>query len=70
MNNCNKCGEKSLSQITIFTETNFGQGDSTHKTYVKCKTCGNESASFGGYGFFNDKGLREAQADWNKNNPE
>lgn len=68
MNNCKKCGEKSLSQITIFTETNFEQGGSGYDTYVKCKTCGNESKHYGGYGFFEDKSLRLAQENWNEQN--
>lgn len=69
MNPCKKCGEVSLGKLVIFTETTFGHGDSGHITYVKCTNCDSTSASFSGYGLFDDKDLRKAQSDWNRNNP-
>lgn len=67
MNQCIKCGNESYSTIVIYTETTFGHGDSSHKSYVKCK-CGNKSKESGGYGLFSDKALREAQSNWNTEN--
>jgi hypothetical protein len=68
MNKCRKCGNTNYSTIAIHTETTFGHGDSTHKCYVKCK-CGNKSDEFSNWGLFSDKAFREAQANWNEQNP-
>ncbi len=68
MNPCIRCGNKSWSDIVIFTETTFGQGDSTHKCYVKCGKCGAKSREFSDWGLFEDTTLRAAQLDWNDNN--
>lgn len=68
MNKCINCGNNNYSTIVIHTETTFGHGDSSHRCYVKCQ-CGNTTTSFSGYGLFSDKALREAQSEWNKQNP-
>lgn len=76
MNQCSKCGNRSYSAIVIFTETTFGHGDSSHKTYVKCThknidgvECGNRTEDVWGRDLFADADLRKAQALWNAQNP-
>lgn len=63
-----KCWEAGIGESKIITETTFGQGESFHRTFVKCEICGKESKKFGGYDWFKDKDLRSAQEDWNTNN--
>lgn len=69
MEACKDC--RSVRQV-IITETRFGQGDSSHVTYVKCEggqgACNQLSDKFGGLGFFSDSDLRKAQEDWNRKN--
>lgn len=66
MNNCHVCKHPI---IIYFTETTFGHGDSTHKCYGKCAKCGNTSTPVTNWGIFEIKTFREAQDNWNKENP-
>ena len=66
MNPCKGCGTISLANIIIHTETTFGHGDSSHKTYVKCAVCGTQTVPTWGYGFFEDSDLRKVQEWWNE----
>lgn len=67
MNKC-KCGEVSYSNIVFVTEMTFGHGDSTHVTFVRCRTCGNKTSEHGGWGWHDDKDIRKAQDEWNQIN--
>lgn len=69
MNPCKHCGNHSYDGLPIITETVFGHGDSTHTCYVECTQCKNSSEKFTGWGLFDDKTLRKAQASWNQLNP-
>lgn len=62
---CIKCGSYN---IVYHTETEFGQGDSTHTCYVKCGECGNTSKPEQDWGIFEIKTFRKAQDNWNEEN--
>jgi len=71
MNKCSKCGTPSMSDITVFTETNFGHGDSIIKIYVKCKKCGNQSTEIEDWNKGdNSVNWHLAIDNWNKENKE
>jgi len=68
MNNCVKC--KTIRIPKFYVEGEYGHGDSTNECWFACQECGNKSTAASQYGIYpQEKQFREAQANWDKENP-